>query len=250
MIDTVRSEWIKLRTTRTTLVLVICALGLQVVVVGLTAAFIEVDPLRTIDLVTAVTATAIGVGLLLGVIGTLVITSEHAHGTIRPTLAATPRRLRVYVAKWIVVTLTALVGGGAVVGGSFVMGWLVVSGRGGEVDLGSDPGNLRALVGAVLLLVVLSWLGLAVGFLTRSSPLSIVLLVLWPLLIENIVAGVLFVSGLDGLVRWLPYSAGLMMAMPDVPDDALGPWAGGAWFAAIAVGLLAAGMAVSRGRDA
>lgn len=250
MIDTLRSEWIKVRTTRTTFVLVLCALGLQVLVVGLTAVFVEVDPLRTMDLVTAATATSIVVGLLFGVVGTLVITSEHAHGTIRPTFAATPRRERVYAAKWIVVTLASLAGGAAVVWGSFAMGWAIVTTRGGDVDLGSEPGNLRALVGAVLLIGVLAWLGLAVGMLTRSSPLSIVLLALWPLIVENIIGGVLFVAGLEGLVRWLPYSAGLMMAMPDIPEDTLGPWGGGAWFASITVVLLVAGVLVSRRRDA
>jgi ABC-2 type transport system permease protein len=91
IVDTIRSEWIKLRTTRTTMVLLLCALGLELLVVGLTAIFVSVDPFDTENLVGAVTITTIPVGLMIGVIGSLIITSEFVHGTIRPTFAATPR---------------------------------------------------------------------------------------------------------------------------------------------------------------
>ena len=74
----------------------------------LTAALIDVDDMSSRDLVEMVTGTSIITGMLLGVIGATAITSEFGFGTIRPTFAATPRRIRVLVAKGIVTVLMAL----------------------------------------------------------------------------------------------------------------------------------------------
>lgn len=246
----VRSEWIKLRTTRTTIVLVLVAAGLQALIVGLTSVFASADRRSTEYLLDAVTGSAIPVGLLLGVVGALAITAEHAHGTIRPTFAATPRRTRVYAAKFVVVTLA--VGGAAavIVVASTVVGALVFSSRGATISIGSYPDGWAALVGTVVWAALVAWIGLGLGLLTRSSPLTIVLLVLWPILIENLVGGLMWLAGAGGLVRWLPFTAGFALVISGETDEMLSRWVGGAWFAAIAFALVLIGTAVNRSRDA
>ena len=98
MINTLRSEWIKLRTVRMNCVLFIIAVAFPVVVcvlVGLAAA--TSTDLTVSDVAGLVTGTSVVTALLLGVVGAVSITAEFAYGTIRPTFAATPRRMRVLV---------------------------------------------------------------------------------------------------------------------------------------------------------
>jgi ABC-2 type transport system permease protein len=249
-VHTARSEWIKLRSTRTTLVLVLIAVGLEALVVGLTAVFADLDGLEADVLVNAVTFTSIPAGLLIAVVGSLAITSEYAHGTIRPTFAATPRREQVFAAKFVVVTVTVAVGSAVVIGLATILGWVVMSARGAELDLTAQPGNVPALIGSVILIVLLTWMGYGLGLLTRSSPLAIVILVLWPLLIENLIGGVLFVAGVENAVRWLPYNAGALLALTEQPDDALGRWQGGLYFGVVTLALVVAGALTNRHRDA
>lgn len=249
-VHTLRSEWIKLRTTRTTLVLVLIAVGLEALVVGLTAVFADPDGMSGDALVNAVTFTSIPVGLLVAVVGSLAITAEYAHGTIRPTFAATPRRQQVFGAKFTVVTAAVALGGASVIAAATALGWVVLTARGAELDLTARPGNVPALVGSVVLMVLLTWMGYGLGLLTRSSPLAIVLLVLWPLLVENLVGGVLFVAGVESALRWLPYNAGTSLAVAELPEETLGRWQGGLYFGLVTFGLVVAGMVANRHRDA
>lgn len=250
MIRVLRSEWIKLRTARTNVVLVIGAIAFGLIISTLTAVFTEVEPFETVNLVTAVTAPAIGMGLLLGTLGALCITAEFGHGTIRPTFAATPRRQRVFAAKGVVLLVVSLVGGGAVIAANLAIGWAIVVGRGATVDLGENPAYMDSLVGCVLLMAILTMLGYGLGLLTHSSPFAITILILWPLLLEQIVGGILFAAGLEGAINWLPYNRGFLLAIPDPGEDAPNRWWGGAYFAAWVLAVLVVGLVANRKRDA
>lgn len=250
MIRTVRSEWIKLRTTRTNVVLVASAIGFGLIVSTLTAALSNIDRFETVNLVTAVTAPTILMGMLLGALGALCITSEYGHGTIRPTFAATPQRARVLTAKGLVLMAVAIVGGGAVIAANLAIGWAIVTGRGASVDLSSGADNLDALAGSVVLMTILTFLGYALGLLTHSSPFSITILFAWPLLLEQIIGGILFAAGLEGAINWLPYQRGFLLVIPDPGDDAPSRWWGGAYFAGVALVLLVVGVLANRRRDA
>ncbi|TMR15476.1 hypothetical protein ETD86_27260 [Nonomuraea turkmeniaca] len=92
--------------------------------------------------------------LIIGVLGVLSITSEYATGTIRASLAAVPRRGRLFAAKAVVVGLVTTVAGLATAFSSFLTGqWgFATSGvphagyrRSGG---GADPARGRALPGA------------------------------------------------------------------------------------------------------
>jgi ABC-2 type transport system permease protein len=156
----------------------------------------------------------------------------------------------VFTAKFVVITAAVAVGGAVVVASATVFGWLVIESRGGEVDFSDSPGGLAPIVGSVALMTILTWLGYGLGLLTRSSPLAIVILVLWPLLIENIVGGLLFVAGVESALRWLPYNAGFVLASTEIPEDSMGRWQGGLYFAVITLALVVVGALSNRGRDA
>ncbi len=113
-----------------------------------------------------------------------------------------------------------------------------------------DDGAGAALVGVLVLAVGLTLLGLGLGMLIRNSAATICGLLLWPLIAENLLAGLLTVVGAEGGVKFLPYVAGLNMAIRDTPDDSLGRVGGGAYFMAWVVVLFVAGLLRTHRRDA
>jgi hypothetical protein len=78
----------------------------------------------------------------------------------------------------------------------------------------------------------------------------VAIVILWPLLIESLLAGLLTAAGIDRAERFLPYVSGINMALPTSDIDGFGRVGGGLFFAAVvaAVGIL--GTVVTLRRDA
>ena len=87
----------------------------------------------------------------------------------------------------------------------------------------SLPGTSRVLIGAVVLAVLYSLAGLGVGTIVRSQPLAIVVIVIWPLLIEGIFGGIFPSVG-----KWLPFLAAGRLLTINPREDVLNPWVGAA----------------------
>lgn len=157
--------------------------------------------------------------LLLGV---LAVTSEYGTGMIRSTLAATPARGRVLLAKSVLVaavlmvvgTVTALLG---YVGGN----WFFE--REG-IGLALEGDVARSMYGSGLFLAGLGVLGVAVGFLVRHTAAAISIVLAQLFVVENLV---LLVPGSfgDWLTKVMPGNAGLQVASPTsfIPDM-FDPW--------------------------
>ena len=116
----VRSEVLKLRTTRTTLGLVLGLLGLVLFTVIVQLIASRIDNANEFQLATEDTQRSIlqsaGLATLFAILlGILAITSEFRHGTIRPTLLFSPARELVIGAKGIASAITGLVLGLAAV---------------------------------------------------------------------------------------------------------------------------------------
>jgi len=245
MIDAVRAEWIKFSTLISSWVMAIIAAAFPVVVVLLTGVFATDGP-TSAELAELITGTGVVSGLLLGALGVMSITSDYAHNTIRPTFAALPDRWRALLAKPLVqLAVTAVILVGVV-----VIGWVVGSALlEGDQSLGDD-GVFVALVGIVLLAMGLTILGYGLGLLLRSTPLAICILLLWPLVVEGIIAGLLAVADAEDLQRWLPYQAGFSMIIADSPSDQLGRVGGGLWFFLWAFVVTGFGLWSAKRRDA
>ena len=102
----------------------------------------------------------------------------------------------------------------------------------------------------MLLAIGLTLLGYGLGLLLRNTAATICLLLLWPLIAEGLIAGLLSVAGAEGAVKLLPYSAGFNMAIVDPEPDSFGRVAGGLYFFAWVVVIVVAGMLRTRRRDA
>lgn len=251
MIDTMRSEWIKLATVRVHRVLVLLALALALLIVTLVTALVpdadEFSGRGLSELVAGATLISI---VLLATVVILGYTGEHGSGTLRVTYTATPSVTRVIGSKFVVSAVALSVATTLLLMVCWGVGVVVVRARGGAPGLSMGDGSLGGLVAMVALAVTLGWFGFGVGVIVRNSPAAVTLFLLWPLLLENLLAGVLFVSGADGLVRWLPYQAALSATNPSPGSDQLGrPW-GLVWFGVVSLGLAGFGVLLERRRDA
>ena len=125
----VRSELLKLRTTRTFLGITLAALGLIALAAGVGAAastYGPSDPSPGRDLLEA-GGIAQPFALVLGV---LAVSTEFRHGTITPSLLTVPRRARLVVAKLIAHGVAGLVLGLVAFGLAAALAFPILSARG------------------------------------------------------------------------------------------------------------------------
>lgn len=245
MIDVIRSEWIKQSTVTVTWVLVSVAAIFPTGIALLTAGFTN-DFLDGEELASVIAGTSVVSAMLLGVLGTLAVTGEFSHNTIRPTFAAMPDRIRPLLAKPIVNVALSVITIAAVILVGWVAGAAVAD---GTQELGQGDAQ-AALIGTVFLTIGLTILGFAIGLLVRNSAGSICLLLLWPLVAEGLIAGLMSVADKEGWQRWLPYVAGINMTSVGDSSDALDRVPGGLYFFAWVFVLLALGVVKTKRRDA
>jgi ABC-2 type transport system permease protein len=106
--------------------------------------------------------------LAIGVLGVLVISSEYSTGMIRTTFGAVPRRPLVLFAKAVTFTVVAFIVSTAACFVAFLIGQSILSAKHANVTL-SDPGVLRAVIGAGTYLTLVGLLGLGLGTLLRRT---------------------------------------------------------------------------------
>jgi ABC-type transport system involved in multi-copper enzyme maturation permease subunit len=126
--------------------------------------------------------------LFAGLLGAMSITAEVRHGTIRPTLLATPNRTRVIIAK---VLASAL--GGIAIGllAEALAAGLESAGlatRGITVAL-TVGDYVQLLAGGALAAALFAAIGVGIGALIRNQVGAVVGLCVWLLLIETTLIG-------------------------------------------------------------
>jgi ABC-2 type transport system permease protein len=250
MINTLRSEWIKLRTIAVHWVLVTIAVAFPLVVTTLVAVFGTIDAgIDSSTLSGLIVGLSVVSAMLLGAMAAISLTSEYSHSTVRPTYAATPNRLRVIGAKLFVNTSMIAVVTTLTVSACWIIGSNVLSSRGRSVSLG-DSGVLGSLIAVCALAVIVSWFGFGLGLVIRNSPATVTILLLWPLLIENLIGLLFTLVGWDGVNKWLPYRAGIGAAADASASNELGRPNGLIYFAAVSLVIVAIGSALDWRRDA
>lgn len=255
------SEWIKLRSVRSWIIMIVAAAALLIAFGALAAAVASgavtptgpggeggAGPFGSAD-PTAISLAGVNLAqLIVGILGVLYISNEYANGTIRSTLAAVPRRLPVLWAKVIVLTvaLAVVMVIAAVV--AFMVGQLIL-GDGKSTTLGAD-GVLRAVVGSGLYLTGIAVFGLAIGALMRSTAGAIAVVVASLLIIPGLAGVVLPDSWNDNITPYLPSNAGSAFTGVGASETLLSAGAGAAVFVAWLVALLIAAAVLLRRRDA
>nr|WTB29492.1 ABC transporter permease [Streptomyces sp. NBC_00830] len=251
LLRVLRSEWIKLRTVRSTSITLLIAVA-AMVGLGMLVTHLRAGDLNARDLA-HFNGAEVSLGmyrpaqLAVGVLGVLMFTGEYSTGLIRATLSAVPRRLPILAAKAAVFTGVVLVLMTAASFAAFFGGQAVLSSAHLSTHL-SDPGVTRVVFGTALYLTVVGLLGVALGAIIRSSAGAIATL-----------AGILLVlPGLGALLpaNWarhidpyLPSNAGRAV-LSVVPDPAMAPWTGLSLFAGYVAVLLGIAAWLLKRRDA
>lgn len=173
----IRSEWIKMRSARSTIV-TLGLTGIAVALAGLLVSIISNGAAMGADGTTqydpagnSLFGTMIA-QLVLGVLGALFVTTEYSTGMIRATLTAVPKRLPVLWAKVIVVAGVAFVTMTAALAVAFFVGQALYGGVGLGASV-TDPGVLRALLGAALFPTAIAVMGVAFGTLMRHTAAAV-----------------------------------------------------------------------------
>jgi ABC-2 type transport system permease protein len=250
--DTLRAEWIKFWTVRSTFwataMLFVLGAGLTTLVCALAAK----------DIASGAAGDPPGAfvtwGMMIAqitaiVLGTMIVTSEYGTGMIRATLAATPGRGAVLAAKAIVVSSTLFVVGTATALAGYLGGNWFLDAEGIGLAL-SDDSVLRSLFGSGLYLAGLGLLAAALGLLVRHTA-AVLSAVLGLVFVVGQMAWLLPGTWGEWIAKLMPGNAGSGVAMAvSFNPKLLSPWTGFAVFAGEVAVLLLVALLVFRRRDA
>ena len=235
-VDVARSELAKLFTVRATYLSLAAAVFLIIAAaIGLCEAYVRhVAQLSLTQLEFNPTSYSLSgvlvAQLVIGVLGILVITSEHATGLIRSTFAAVPQRRTVLAAKATVFGLVTLIVSEAAAFTAFGIGQAILAGNHTGTTLAA-PGVLRAVAGSGLYLALLGLLALAIGVIVRHSAGAVAVLFAILLVLPAMTEGL--PDSLQETVNpYLPAYAGQAMFRTSESGHLLQPWQGLALFTA------------------
>ena len=247
-----RSEWIKLRSVRST-VWALAATAVAIAGTGLLlTATVRGHLTAGHSHVNAVRISLFGVylaQLAVGVLGVLVATSEYATGMIRATLSAVPRRLPVLAAKLGVFAVVVTVICEATLFATFLACQMLLSSHHAGVSLAA-AGVLRAVAGSGLYLTLAGLLGIALGFAIRNTAGAAAVIVAVVLVVPEVLGGALPADWASRILPYLPSNAGQAIMNTGPTPDSLAPWPGLALFAGYTALAVAAAALLLKRRDA
>ena len=246
-------ERIKLTTTRSPwwclAVAVVVSLGFAVLFASL-AKSVGTGESRTDSNTVVLTAQlavsgVAGIGLyIVMIMSALAVTTEYRFGVIRTTFLAAPNRAKVILTKAGFLGVIGLVVGEVLAFAAYGLAKLIKSDLPG-LSTGED---WRQVAGIGLVYALGSVLAVAVGALLRQSAAAIALLLLFPLLVENLVGLIPRVG--ENIQKWLPFHNADNFTGSQTLTDGLSPWASLLYFAAFTAVVLGLAVVVVNRRDA
>ncbi len=247
----IRSEWIKFWTVRSTSVTLIAA-GLATIAFGMIFSAVADSDAATgpaAFLTNPVDVALGGIGLaemIIGVVGVLVVAGEYSTGLIRTTFAAVGSRTRVILSKAAVVAASVFAVSIAAAAGAIVFGQAVYAGSEATVAL---VDTLDVLFGTAVYLTGVALIGVALGFILRSTAAGIGTLVGAVFIGPNLLS-LLPDSITDLFLKYLPSEAGSAMMSQVSTSDQLSTGAAYGVFVAWVIALLGVAAILVQRRDA
>ena len=184
MISQIRAELLKIRTTRTTIGLILGMIALILLFTLLTGLLTHPSGLASKEDQRQLLSLSSFTAVFSALAGVLLVTSEYRYGTIRPTFLFNPVRSHVLAAKAVAGALAGLAFGilGEAIG--WAIGYAILDGRGITVVLGSGDIlllTLGGLAGAAL------WgaIGAGLGAIIHNQVGGIITLLAWGLVVDR-----------------------------------------------------------------
>ncbi len=237
MINILRSEWVKLRSVRSSVITLGLAAALVVLVAVLTGHQAN-DRGDAINL-TGLTGGVSGAALIFGAMGVQIIGQEYRFNTIRPTFTAVPRRFTVLLAKLLVIMVAVSVVSAVMVAFCYAVGTFYVK------DFVVDGVDHRVMWGIVVFSALWAAFGFGVGAIVRQ-PIAGILILMG----DAFVAEPLLANNFHSTIPWIPFNNGFQMTLRVESSDLRSVFAGGVYLAIVATVLVVIGMVLANRRDA
>jgi ABC-2 type transport system permease protein len=242
MITQIRAELLKIRTTRTTIGLLLGMMALILLFTLLDALLSHPSGLMGKENQRELLSVGSIAGVFSALAGVLLVTSEYRYGTIRPTILFNPTRSHVLTAKIVAGVLAGLAFGilGEAIG--WAISYAVLDARGITIVLTSSDILLLAFGG---LLGVALWgaIGGALGTIIHSQVGAVITLLAWGFVIDTLLFGLVPSVG-----RFMPPRASDALAGLKT-QHLLSPAAGAIILIAWAIVLALVGIGLTSQRD-
>jgi hypothetical protein len=188
MIAQIRAELLKIRSTRTTIGLILGMVALILLVTLLTGLLSHPSGLTSKEDQRQLLSVSSLAGVFAALAGVLLVTSEYRFGTIRPTILFNPERSHVMTAKIVAGALAGIAFGVLAEALGWAIGYAILNARGITVVLSSGDIlllTLGGLAGAVL------WgaIGAGVGAIIHNQVGGVITLLAWGLVVDNLLFG-------------------------------------------------------------
>jgi ABC-2 type transport system permease protein len=237
-----KAELLKIRSTRTTIGLVLGMIGLILLFSLLSGLLTKAPNLTSTEDQRGVLSVGSLAGVFSALAGIMLVTSEYRYGTIRPTFLFTPKRPRVVAAKLAAGLLAGLVFGIAGEGLGFAIGYAALSGRG--IHFALNGGQIALLLlGTVAGTALWGPIGVGLGAIIRNQVGAIIGLLAWGFIAEN-----LLFAFLPAIGRYTPVHAGDAL-IGLTTNHLLHATAGGLVLLAWTIALALAGTTLANRRD-
>ena len=188
MIAQIRAELLKIRSTRTTIGLILAMIALILLFTLLTGLLTHPSGLASKEDQRQLLSLASLASVFSALAGVLLVTSEYRFGTIRPTILFNPERSHVLTAKFVAGALAGITFGVLSEAIGWAIGYAILDGRGITVVLSSGDIlllTLGGLAGAAL------WgaIGAGLGAIIHNQVGGVVTLLAWGLVVDSLLFG-------------------------------------------------------------
>jgi ABC-type transport system involved in multi-copper enzyme maturation permease subunit len=241
-VNQLRAELLKIRSTRTTIGLLVGLIGLALLFTILTCTLTPSAQLLTEQDQSSLLSFGSIAGVFAALAGVMLFTSEYRFGTIRPTSLFNPNRTRLFATKVTAGVLSGLVFGVIGEGLVFSIGMIIFKIRGVSIVM-SGANMTELIVGAIIGTALWGAIGVALGSIVPNQVGAVISLLAWGFVVENLVFGFLPKVG-----RFLPVHSSDSMMGP-IQDKLLPGNAGTLVTVAWALVLAVVGVALLKRRD-
>jgi ABC-2 type transport system permease protein len=242
VINQIRAELLKIRSTRTTMGLLIGLVALALLFTILTDTLSPLSQIASAQNQINLFSFGSIAGVFAALAGIMLVTSEYRFGTIRPTFLFNPSRSRLFTSKIVAGAISGLVFGVIGEGLVYSIGIMILKAR--SIPITMTGANVTIMIlGSVAGTVLWGAIGVGLGAIVPNQVGAVISLLAWGFVAENLVFGFLPKIG-----RFLPVHAqDSMMGLNT--QNLLSVSAGSLILVLWTVALAAAGLVMLQRRD-